>query len=292
LGDHEEAVFACISGGFMTIVAGCPRPGCINRGILVLDADSMFFLLNGTVLFVCETYPELREWDKRLPVIVEVLAGLLCIFRRCALDGDLYISGRILYEELDLVAPSQSVEKWLPGSHLNKLDKGHLRQLQQVIRGSLNPYHADDEVKNAVRKALGREVWPTDRDASNLVAGCELAQSGERTLVVAHDHGYEEPIKKLRLKKNLILESGRELSTTHLQRRPYENFLLNMHASCCLDSDRFRALSSGFYEAQIKRLGETENRRIKNLVIGSVLPFMEDMVGSIRKKESSPCFPA
>jgi len=40
-----------------SVGAGCPKPErCLNRGRLVLDADSVVFLLNGTVLFVREAY--------------------------------------------------------------------------------------------------------------------------------------------------------------------------------------------------------------------------------------------
>jgi len=274
------------------MIGGCRRPDCLNRGILVLDADSVVFLLNGIVLFVCETYPGLREWDKRLPSIRSVLAEVLCIFRKCSLDGRLYMPERILREELDLVRPSRSVRKWLRGSYLGKLTKRHRMTLQRVLETFVTPLGVSNDEKESLRQTFRPEVRPADRDSTVLLVACELGRSGRRTLVLAHDHGYERPIRQLRGNGRVELASGRVFPTTHLERRPYESFLLSMHESCCLDSDRFQALSTAFNESQVARLVDTDERRVKKLIADSVLPFMAETRKSIRTKESWPCFPA
>jgi len=270
----------------------CSRSNCLNKGLLLIDADSMVFLLNGTVTYVVKNCPEVRTQDERASTVIEELMEHLRTLTRCTLDGHLYTSERILYEELDIVRPCPSVEKWLRGSALGRLHRRHMRPIQQVLHQHLSPILADDDVKNALRQKCGERIWPTDRDATLLAAACEKADSGERTLILAHNHGYEAPIRRLRLNEVLVLGSGRELSTRSLERRPYERFLLTLHGSCCVDSARFKALARAFYKPQMRRLGKTKKQRIKDLITASVLPFVEDVLTSVEEKASSTCIPA
>jgi len=276
----------------MNIVPACPRTHCINKGILVLDADSVVFLLNGIILFVRDTYEELREWDRRLSKIEETLAEVLSIFCRCAPDGQLHIPETILHEELDLVKPSRSVEKWLPGSYLGALRKRHLRVVQNGLAASVHPSPVNDDEKESLRQIFGPEARPGDRDATVLLLACELSHSGQRTLVVAHDHGYKRPISILQRTSMVQLASGRTLSPTHLEWRPYENFVLRLHESCCLDSERFDRLSFAFCRPQWKRLEEIDNRGTRARIIGGVLPFYDQSRLSLNAKRVSPCVPA
>lgn len=135
-----------------SVGVGCPKPErCLNRGRLVLDADSVVFLLNGTVLFVREAYPELRTWDMKIPMVRDALHDLFSDFRRCAEDRLLHVSEVVLTQELDLVTPCASVGKWLDASELRNVRRRHRRQLQSMLSRDLSPFPADDTMMESLR---------------------------------------------------------------------------------------------------------------------------------------------
>lgn len=270
----------------------CPKPSsCLNRGRLVFDTDSIVFLINGIVLFVRETYRDLRTWDQKIPVVIDAFNEVASIFRMCAADGELHTSESVLAEELDLVSPSRSVQKWLPVSHLRNVRKRHRTQLQMALSAVLTPFTADDDLIESLRQTFAPGVRPANRDASVLLAACELGHEGGRTLLVAHDHGYHEPIRKLRRRSNVTLTGGRTLATGQLEHRPYESFLLTAHESCCLDSERFACLARAFYEPQLQRSVKLENGRRGTRILGEILPFVREQTQSLERKAASACFP-
>lgn len=271
--------------------AGCPKPeGCLNRGRLVLDADSVVFLLNGTVLFVREAYPQLRTWDMKIPVVRDALQDLLSDFRRCAEDGLLHVSEIVLAEELDLVSPCSSVRKWLDASELRHVRRRHRRELQSVLSQDLSPFPADDAMMQSLRSEFSPAIRPADRDAAVLLAACQVGNDGYRTLLVAHDHGYSKPVRQLRRDSPVMLADGMTMSTTQLEHWPYENFILTAHNSCCLDSGRFECLARAFYSPQLRRIEKLENGGLARRIVGEVVPFVKEQTRSIRNKAAAPCF--
>lgn len=272
----------------------CSRLDCLNKGLLLIDADSVLFLLNGTVMYVLSNYPDVKTWDRRLSIIKEELTKHLDRLTRCTLDGKLYTSESILHEELDIVRASTSIKKWLRGSPFGRLHENHRRAIQQVLREYLIPIPVTDEVKKSFRLRFNESIRPKDRDATLLVAACELADSGARTLVVAHNHDYEGPVAKLRHNGEILLVGGRVLSTTTLERWTYENFLLVLNDSCCIDQGRCKALGYGFITPQEDRtmLDKRLTLVIKKNIIHEVRLFRDELDRSIENKIRHPCTPA
>lgn len=245
-------------------------------------------------MYVVNNYPGVKIWDRRVSIIIQELREHLHTLARCALDGQLYTSERILNEELDIVRPCASVEKWLPGSPLGRLHKRHMQRIQQVLRQYLNPILVSDEVKNSFRLRFSKSIRPRDRDATLLVVACELADSGRRTLILAHDHDYEEPVKKLRRNEAVVLVDERQLSTTTLERWPYENLLLTLHESCCMERERFRELGYGFIAPEEDRAmwDKSLTPIIKKKMLHGVRLFRDELHRSIENKIRSLCTPA
>lgn len=245
-------------------------------------------------MYTLNKYPHLRSWDRRVPKIIEELTEHLDRLTRCALEGQLYISESVLYEELDLVRLPRSVKRWLRGTPLASLHKNHLRSIQQLLHRYLTPRPVSNEVKNSFRQRFSPSIRPKDRDATLLVVACELAASGRRTLILAHNHDYEEPVKKLRKDGEILLADGRLLPIADLERWPYENVLLTLHESCCIERERFRALGYGFIIPE-------ENRAIldkrlplvkKKNIFHEVRLFRDQLHRSIENKIRNPCIPA
>ena len=79
----------------------CPKPDCPNRGMLTVDANFIFYLVEGAIRYAQTSYPDLTNAD-RLPHILEELDGYLGIIKRCcSLDGTLYISD-LVFDEVSL----------------------------------------------------------------------------------------------------------------------------------------------------------------------------------------------
>ena len=286
-----EAVRSCAKNVDAIVAEGaaCPKPAqCLNRGRLVLDADSVVFLLNGAVLFVREAYPELHSWDQKMPMVKNTVHDVFSLFRMCAEDSLLHVSEVVLTEELDLVTPCSSVRKWLEGSELRNVTRRHRRQLQSVLSRELSAFPADNAMMEALRLQFSPAIRPADRDAAVLLAACEIASDGYRTLLLAHDHGYDKPIRQLRRDSDVTLAGGMTLSTAELEHVPYEGFLVTAHDSCCLDSERFKCLAQAFYGPQWYRSVRVENSGLARRIVGEVLPFVEMQTRSIMAKGRGP----
>jgi len=228
----------------------------------------------------------------KIPVVRDALHDLLSDFRRCAEDGLLYVSEVVLAEELDLVSPCSSVRKWLDASELRTVSRRHRRELQSMLSQDLSPFPADDAMMESLRAKFSPAIRPADRDAAVLLAACQVASDGYRTLLVAHDHGYHKPVRQLRRDSGVMLAGGMTLSTAQLEHVPYEGFLLTAHDSCCLDSERFKCLAQAFYGPQLERSAGLDNGGRARRIVGEVLPFLEMQTRSIMTKGRGPVLSA
>jgi hypothetical protein len=108
----------------------CPDPDCPNRGILVLDANAVLFLVEGAIRYAHTLHPDLTNAN-RLPYILEELGNCLGVIRgRCSLNGNLYISEQVL-GEVTLESRQEIERKGL--IELKKYNRRQRRRMQQVV---------------------------------------------------------------------------------------------------------------------------------------------------------------
>ncbi len=231
----------------------CPNPDCPNRGILTLDANSIFYLVEGAIGYAQALYPDLTNVG-RLPHILEELNSYLETIKSCcSLDGTLHISDQV-FDEVSLDDRREIVRKGL--IQLKKYNEAERRQMLQVLRNHFpQPRVVSEQEIRAMRGLFPNpEICPHDRDASLIVVACDLAASGQPTIVLTSDPDFIAPIRWLMQQGVVTLSGGHTFPTDRILNRRYFHFLLRLHDCCNLTSDKYKPLAEVYFNAQVQRL--------------------------------------
>jgi hypothetical protein len=240
----------------------CPNPDCPNRGILTLDANTLFFLIEGTISYVQNQYPDLTTKASRLPRILEELDRYLGVIKgRCSLDGDLHISDRVLHEEVLVVDPRAKDLAML--KNYRNVER---EQILGVVRDHFpQPTIVPDREIRALRGLFDNpDIRPDDRDASLIVVVCHLATNGLPTIVLTDDPDFVAPIKWLMRQESVILGEQLTFATNRIMYRDYFGFLWQLHDCCSLPTPRYKPLATAYYNALLKRLPDLTNPEVRN----------------------------
>ncbi len=245
----------------------CPKPDCPNRGMLTVDANFIFYLVEGAIRYAQTSYPDLTNAD-RLPHILEELDGYLGIIKRCcSLDGTLYISD-LVFDEVSLNNRREIDRKGLV--ELKKYSNAERRQIFQALRNHFPQPRIVSEQKIQALRGLfpNPEICPHDRDASLMVVVCDLAACGQPTIVLTSDPDFVAPIRWLVRQGVATLGGGHTFPTSQIQNRHYFHFLLSLHDCCNLDTNKYNPLAEVYFNAQIQRSEQLRSgsvfRRIMN----------------------------
>lgn len=228
----------------------CPKPDCPNRGILTLDANTLFFLIEGTIRYVQDQYPDLATKASRLPRILEELDSYLkTIEGCCSLDGALHISDLVFYEEVLDVDSKKLIE-------LKKYNSVQREQILRVLREHFPQPRivSRQEIQSLCGLFPNPEICPHDRDASLIVVACDLAASGQPTIVLTSDPDFIAPIRWLMQQGVVTLGEGCVFSTDQIMDRRYFHFVRCLHDCCNLPTARYEALGNTYIAAQLQRL--------------------------------------
>ncbi len=228
----------------------CPNPSCPNRGILTLDANSLFFLVEGTIRYVQGQYPDLITNASRLPRILEELDSYLrTIEGCCSLDGALHISDLVFYEEVLEVDSKELIE-------LKKYNSAQRGQILQVLREHFpQPRVVSLQEIQSLRALFPNpEIRPHDRDASLMVVACHLAVNERPVVVLTSDPDFTTPIKVLMRQGSVTLGEECTFPTSQIMYRHYFHFMRCLHDCCNLPSERYEVLGNTYIAAQLQRL--------------------------------------
>ena len=238
----------------------CPNPSCPNRGVLVLDTNFLLFLIEGTIRYVRDYYPDLTTKASRLEHVLDELAHHLSIIRDCcSLDGNLHISNRVLYEEVLVVDPRAK-----DLAQLKSYRNGERARILRVVCNHFpQPSIVPDREIQALRSQFTNpNIRPEDRDASLMIVACHLATSGQPTIVLTNDPDFVDPIKLLMHQGSVGL--GEETFPTNLIiYRDYSKFLLRLHDCCGLPTTRYKPLAIAYLLALYKRSPNLERQEVR-----------------------------
>jgi len=251
----------------------CPNSNCANRGILTLDANSLFFLIEGTIRYVQGQYLDLTTNTSRVPCILEELDSYLGIIKGCcSLDGTLYISDWV-FNEVSLDDRREIIRKGL--IELKKYSNAQRGQMLQVLRSHFpRPTVVSEQEIRAMRGLFPNpEICPHDRDASLIIVACGLATCGQPTIVLTSDPDFAAPIKWLVRQSVVTLSEGHTFPTDRILNRTYFHFLLRLHDCCGLASDRYKPLAEAYFNAQVQRLP----RLRRNNVVKRITDELQEM---------------
>lgn len=252
-----------MSGSWTKSCTGCM--GCRrrrSRGILTLDANSIFYVVEGAIGYAQALYPDLTNAG-RLPHILEELDTYLETIKSCcSLDGTLHISDQV-FDEVSLDDRREIVRKGL--IQLKKYNEAERRQMLQVLRDhfprpSVVP---EREIQELCDLYPNLDIRPHDRDASLIVVACHLAARGQNTVVLTSDPDFIEPIKRLMHQGPVIL-GGETFPTNKIIYRDYFRFLLRLHDGCSLPTARYEPLATAYYAALVTRLPKLEKQEVIN----------------------------
>ena len=251
----------------------CPNPDCPNRGILTLDANTLFFLIEGTIRYVQDQYSDLTTNASRVPRILEEFDGYLGIIKGCcSLDGTLYISDRV-FNEVSLDDRREIDRKGL--IELKKYNNAQRGQILQVLQDHFpQPTVVSEQEIQSLRALFPNpEIRPHDRDASLMVVACDLATGGQPTIVLTSDPDFIAPIRWLMQQGVVTLGTGHTFPTDRILSRTYFHFLLRLHDCCSLASDRYNPLVEAYFSAQVQRL----RRLRRNNVVKRITDELQEM---------------
>lgn len=243
----------------------CPNQDCPNRGILTLDANSIFYLVEGAIGYVQTLYPDLTN-SGRLPHILSQLDSLLGSIRGCcSLDGSLYISDQV-FNEVSLDDRQEINRKGL--IELRKYNNAQRRQMLQVLQSHFpQPRVVPDQEIQALRGLFHNpEVRPHDRDASLIAVACHLAANGEPVVVLTSDPDFTIPLSWLIRQGSVILGEGDSLPTSRIIHRHYFNFVRRWHDCCNLPSEAYEILGNTYFSAQLQRLPNLRTGVMRRIV--------------------------
>lgn len=229
----------------------CTDPDCPNRGFLALDANFIFYLIEGTIRSVQQRCPELRTNANRLDRIIDELdINLRIIENCCCVDGVLHISDRMLHDEVLAVDPrSQNLVE------LSKYNEVERRSILRVLRNHfIEPTIVQENEVNDLRGIFHNpNDRPDDIDATLIVAACHLSIGNRRTLILTSDPDFSKPVRSLMHRGTVILGEN-ELPTESLINMDYFSFIQRLHDCCCLPTDRYKPLAEIFHAALVIRL--------------------------------------
>ena len=231
----------------------CQRPDCPNRGLLVVDANFVFFLVEGAIEYAQSAYPELTNTD-RLPHIIATLDRLLGTFERCcSLDGELHISNMV-FDELALADRKEINRMGL--TKLKKFSNAERVQMLQVLRQHFPQPQVVSEMEVHVMRGYfqNQSVRPKDRDAALMVVVCRLATAGNPTLALSDDPDFKEPVFWLMQQESLRIGDELRFSPNRIMHRDYPGFIRRLHDCCLLSPADYGALAAAYHASLVVRL--------------------------------------
>lgn len=231
----------------------CPDSNCPNGAILVVDANSILFLVEGGIRRVRTLYPNLTNVS-RLPHILEELSGYLDTMKGCcSLDGCLHISEPVL-GEVSLENRREIERKGL--SQLRQYSNTQRRQIHRLLQDHfLEPQvTSGDEVRAICSLFSDPAERLLDSDASLIVTACHLAANEDPVVVITSDPDFTTPLNLLVRKGTVTLGGGHSYPTTRIMGRHYFHFMRCLHDCCNLPSDVYEELGNTYLLSQIRRL--------------------------------------
>lgn len=224
-----------------------------------MDANFLLCLIEGTIRYVQDQFPNLITNANRLPQIIQELETNLMIIKDCcSLDGDLKISSQVLFEEVIEVDPRQ---KGL--EQLRKYNNRSLTEIMQIVRSNF-PNHnlvSEQEIQDIRELFNDPNVRPADRDASLIVLACQLGLNDQKPIVLTSDPDFHSPIKYL-MAQNTISLSGNNYPTNQLLYRNYFSFLIRMHDCCNLDTQRYTSFAVQYYNGLVNRIPDLRRENV------------------------------
>jgi len=233
----------------------CVDPSCENRAILVLDANSVFFLMRGTVRLVEESY-SLPNRQARASQIATELCRNFELLRCCGTDGNVHTSEAVFSEEISLAHTGNVVYRAVP--ELKGFTwKRQLTEIQNALTSYLWPPPVTDQGRlYALQSFLAKQqLYPSVRDCTLILLACMKASDGTRTHLISNDYQVSRSVRFLAERRTVNL-SGEVLSLGLLNCLPYQRFLLTSHDKCCLCSGRFMDLCFAYLFAEYERSAE------------------------------------
>lgn len=265
---------------------GCPNPDCPNRGMLTLDANTVFFLVEGAIRRCQVSHPALTNAG-RLPCILEELDRYLETIKRCcSLDGTLHISDQV-FGEVSLNDRREIVRMGL--KELIKYNSSERRQILQVLRRHFPqpPVASEHEIRALRELCLNPDVRLHDRDASLMVVAFHLAGNGESVVVVTSDPDFVKPIRWLVRQGVVTLEEGYAIPTERILNRHYFNFLRRLHDCCNLGTDVYNTLAETYFNAQVERATRLRRDDVFQRVMGELQEIWKVHSVSLQYKDAT-----
>lgn len=233
----------------------CLDPSCDNRAVLVLDANSVFYLMRGTARLL-EEGSSLPTRQARASQIATELCRNFELVKCCSMDGSVHTSEAVFSEEISLAQTGNKVHKAVPELK-GFTRRRQLVEIQNALAGYLcPPFVTDRDRVNALQSFLANhQLHPSNRDCTLILLACIKASDGNRTHLISNDYQMSLSVRFL-AERGTVNLSGEVLSIGLLNCLPYERFLLTSHDKCCLCSGRFMDLYFAYLLAEYERKEE------------------------------------
>lgn len=268
----------------------CVDPSCENRAVLVLDANSVFFLMRGTARLVEDRYSLLNRQARASQIATELCRNFE-LLRCCSTDGNVYTSEAVFSEEISLARPGNVVYEAVPEMQ-GFTRRGQLTEIQNALTSYLWPPLVTDQGQVDALKGflVNHELYPLDRDCTLILLACIKASDGNRTCLISNDYQVSLSVRFLAERGTVKLAED-VLSLGLLNCLPYQRFFLTSHDKCCVCSRRFMDLYFAYLLAEYERKGEglrrpDAERRIAMNVSDALRLLQRSIVG---KKMAEAC---
>ena len=231
----------------------CRDVSCANSGVPVVDANSIFYLVEGAISRAEDLYPDAGR-SQLLPHILGELDDYLKTIRACcSLDGDIHISERV-FNEVSLHDRHDLHRKGL--ERLRRFTDRQRGEMREVLSAHLGqPTVVSQAHIVALQGHFGDPaVRPHDRDGSLIVLACELSAAGDPVVIVTSDPDLFTAVGRLVQTDSVRLAGRVDLPTGQIMCRDYFNFVRRLHDCCNLESGAYEVLGNTYIISQIERI--------------------------------------
>lgn len=259
----------------------CNDPGCPNRGMLAVDTNYIFYLVEGTIRMVRSQNPGVTQLDDQADLIARELdANLLIVEGCCALDGKLRTSDRMLFEEMLVVEPQELGLLELP-----RFSAAQQQRIFQAVRDHLRDARVFEEATvDRLRDLVPNlDVRPDDIDATLILLACELARDNAGSIILSNDPDLEDALMELEKIGNASI-GDIALPIQAITSRNYFSFIIRLHDCCSLPSHRYEPLAEAYNALLVTRIPQIGRREVQRRETQRLQLFFTLNTESVRLK--------
>lgn len=264
-------------------MTNCVNQDCPNWGKIVIDANSIRFLLSGTIELERGNI-NARGWTPHLPIVQAELVTNLDLIKHCSCDNQMIVSEPIWSVELregNLRESARPPDLSTPVYDLTQV-RALRRTIQSIVSISTDVTPSDIQQLQQFFKTNGNQHL-ADRDASLFVLAIKLNQDEVPVRIVSSDPDFYDSWQIL-IEQGFCELSGVRYEAEGISVLHYASFITHIHKCCSCSSDKYKAFCNAWLLPIIERRIRSMKQQARTALIHQVNEVIRASQDSLEKK--------